>query len=166
MFPKKPEKMDIKIWLSLVIYYQGKNVFFWRVNNFLRKCTVYSVHPCFWVLHFWEISHMLLFLGEFLSKDIQFILGNQMNVFFYSREFLRIIFICICWYIVSSSNGVLGNMFPFYRNEWTMMLGIFPKAFSQLCNFPSDNFPKVRLGLWGAAACIQLTSVPLKSLSE
>ena len=33
------------------------------------------------------------------------------------RDFFRIIFICICWYIVSSSNGVLGktilSQFPF-----------------------------------------------------
>ena len=33
------------------------------------------------------------------------------------REFVRIIFVCICWYIVSSSNGVLGktilSQFPF-----------------------------------------------------
>ena len=33
------------------------------------------------------------------------------------REFVRILFVCICWYIVSSSNGVLGktilSQFPF-----------------------------------------------------
>ena len=33
------------------------------------------------------------------------------------REFVRILFVCICWYVVSSSNGVLGktilSQFPF-----------------------------------------------------
>ena len=49
------------------------------------------------------------------------------------------------WLQVVILNDLFGIKLIFYDLSW-MVLGTFTRTTSQMCNFPSGNFPKVRLG--------------------
>ena len=70
-----------------------------------------------WHLWFWFYKPNHVLISWVVDKTVVNFITRMDITKSEIRDFVRIVFVCICWYIVSSSNGVLGktilSQFPF-----------------------------------------------------
>ena len=82
-----------------------------------EKLESFQMCPSTWSFKYWVL----------LISDLTNIMNISKSEI---RDFIRIVFVCICWYIVSSSNGVLGktilSQFPYPVTVTMVQLASIP----------------------------------------